>query len=322
MRPASSIPDKCAIQFTSCILQLLISLSCVADGVPHASIWLNDTVSSQNGTFVPLIAPAFVLDRFYLLTAFWPHDNTAMDTYTVRLYAIDLQRVMVERFKTAWYLEVTGKGQVPTVGDRFQSCTYKRPGETMHPSHSPSLSPVVGDVMAINETVVAYVKTVNSGNSVDASIIMSVNDTGDTYEKNFVTTTSTSSPLISISHPPYQLENSQQILPIFVVSFGDKVQLVDQYKGTVAAQWDMAFDTQLSTPPLLLQNPGSPDSFYMITGHSSVVGTAVMWQETSWQAKQLWSIATPGKNFATVYDGNQSLLVVSTSDGQLSTYQI
>ncbi len=291
---------------------------CTADGIPDASIFINDTVNSRNGTFVPLLSPAFVLNRFYLLTAFWPHDDTELETYTVRLYAIDLRDVMVERFKTAWYHEVTGKGKVPTVKERFHGCTVKPSEKVVSPA-----MPSVGGTMAINKTIIAHVKITNSDSS-EGSVIISVDDTGTSYKKNFVSEAKSSSPLVSIAHPPYRLKKGRQILPVFLAAYSDKVVLMDPYKGTVTTQWSLPTNPPLTTPPLLLQSPASSDSFYMVTGQGKVVVTSVTLKGDSWETKEVWSLAVPGNRFVTATDvnSNDTFLVVTTPDGELSAYQI
>ena len=268
-----------------------------------------------------------MLNRFYLLTAFWPHDETELDTYTVRLYAIDLRDVMVEKFKTAWYHQVTGKGHISSLKERFHSCTQKPSAaeKVVPPITSRSF---VGGVMAVNDTIIAHVKITNSDGSDGGSVIISVNDTKNSYKKNFVSEADeSSSSLLCIAHPPYQLKKGRKVLPVFLAAFSDKVHLMHQYEGTIAAKWNL-LTTQLqplTTPPLLLQSPASPDSFYVITGQGRVVVTSVtLKDDSSWETKEVWSLPIAGNRFATATDvnSNDTFLVVTTTDGELSAYQI
>ena len=292
-----------------------------SDGVPDASIWLNETIDSSYGTFVPLLAPAFVLNRFYLLTAFWPHDGsgTISTSFHLRLYAIDVLRELVEKFKTAWYYDVQSEGYVPSVKERFDSCKLSQEGEVHHSTPAPF---PVGNVMAINDTVIAHVNFIQDNSS--GSVLLSLNDTGESYEKNFlsITTTAPSIPL-SLSHPPFQLKNGQEALPLFIVSYKDKFQLVDQYKGNVIDEWSL--HSTLSSPPLILQTLDQTSSFYMIFGQTepnSVTAMMITLKGTSWKAIAVWFLPIPGNRFATVTNGNQTLLVVCSSDRQLTVYGI
>lgn len=89
----------------------------IIDGTAFASIWLNTTLDGVNGTFVPLANPAVSGERVYIIAGFKPFQPTtaASDTgmgmaaklVQLRLYAIDVRPIMVERIKVAWYHDVT-----------------------------------------------------------------------------------------------------------------------------------------------------------------------------------------------------------------------
>ena len=76
---------------------------------PHAGIWLNDTLDSETGTFIPLSNPAtHSNNRFYILTAFRPHSRLAVSKdLKLRLFAIDLFDSSVFRISIAWYYDFT-----------------------------------------------------------------------------------------------------------------------------------------------------------------------------------------------------------------------
>ena len=82
------------------------------DGTAYASIWLNDTVNDLNGTFVPLSNPAVSGERVYFLAKFSPFKPYPPGHMTsiIRLYALDVREIMVERIKVIWYhqYELTG----------------------------------------------------------------------------------------------------------------------------------------------------------------------------------------------------------------------
>ena len=87
-------------------------LSLCTDGIPDASIWLNDTVNGESGTFIPLGNPAAKGARFFVLTAFRAHSEKSNNISTrkdlkLRMYAIELRDDAVVRIYIAWHYDFT-----------------------------------------------------------------------------------------------------------------------------------------------------------------------------------------------------------------------
>ena len=135
-----------------------------ADGIPHASIWLNDTVDGIEGTFIPLDNPAVTNHgRMYILTVFRPFDSStkyspSINPY-VRLYAIDIRETIVERIKVVWHHDVKFTGaSIPYVTSESTFCTTVPPNNKQKKSTkylSENAIEPVGGVLVDNNTVVA-----------------------------------------------------------------------------------------------------------------------------------------------------------------------
>lgn len=280
---------------------------------------MNDTIDNVSGTFIPLLAPAFVLDRFYLLTLFIPNDKQmqSSNSFTIRVYAIDLRRVMVERFKTAWFFEYKGQGSV-TVSDKMtKECTLTRDAK--------DLVNTIGNIMAVNDSVVAQVNyTPLDGEG--GAVLISLSDEGDKFTKNFVNLETKT--VTSISHPPYILQESpKEEQHIFVLSFGDEIHLIDLHKGTIISKFVAGGGTY--SKPLILQSTSSANSFYLIMGRSSGASESVTATKVtaasdgSWQWEEYWSLPVTGTHFATVADlQGEPELVITNPGGQLMVYSI
>lgn len=164
---------------------------CIADGTAYASIWLNTTVGGVNGTFIPLSHPAVSGlrggERVYFVAGFKPAHPSPIITSSVhlRLYAIDVRDIMVERIKVAWYHDFTlYESSVPYLHGPQAECAGK----------SDPLEAEVANVLADNSVVVASVNYVSPacgyGKCLEMastnSLMLSVTDNGDsTYEVNF-----------------------------------------------------------------------------------------------------------------------------------------
>lgn len=165
-----------------------------SDGTAYASIWLNMTVDGVNGTFIPLSPPAVSGERVYFIAGFKPLQPTTSSNLQLRLYAIDVRTVMVERIKVAWYHDIVLSNAVVPYLDSLQAeCA----GE------SNPLDPQVGNVLVDNGIVLATVNYVSqtrsscqlwgclgpSSTSTTHSVMLSVTDTGKSYQPNFMTNT-------------------------------------------------------------------------------------------------------------------------------------
>ena len=107
------------------------------DGVPHASMWLNDTVNGTEGTFVPLTNAAVNVDHMYVLAAFRARENPqgkpsksssnggkpGSSSTHVRLYRIDIRSTIAERLKIRWHYDFLLNGTIPYLGSNATRCT-------------------------------------------------------------------------------------------------------------------------------------------------------------------------------------------------------
>ena len=164
-----------------------------ADGVPHAGLWLNDTVNGTEGTFLPLSTPAVSNNRLYFLSLFKPQG--AQYTYPnalLRLYAIDVHTTISNRLEVAWKYDLILKNAyIPGPGN------YHNAERVLLPLSS---------IIVQNNTVVASVNVVQYSAGwmvapdpvmLNGSTIISVTDGGSTeYAVNYAEN------LVSDAHLP------------------------------------------------------------------------------------------------------------------------
>lgn len=167
-----------------------------AAGTPHASIWLNTTVDGQHGTFVPLSNPAVSGMRVYIITAFVPSVPTPGPPLTrLRLYAIDVREVMVERIKIIWYLDYN-LSAIPT--SSYGQAEYDDDDDDRLSTHTDEVARVIihdSTVVAMVNYIVVPQCTISKcpskkcnldRNSSCSSLMMSVTDEGELYKLNFI----------------------------------------------------------------------------------------------------------------------------------------
>ena len=219
------------------------------DGSPYASIWLNSTIDGDNGTFVPLSNPAVSGQRVYFLAKFVPFKPYPPGHMTtiVRLYAIDVRMIMVERIKVIWYHEYNMVG-------------------TPAPSSNSSLIQDTARVVIQGDTVVGMLKYViipeqansscmteecklrhnrNNGFPGVKSLIISVMDQGDSYQLN----------VLLDAQPPFQ-----------AVAFVDPtITSTRRYKSAPST----------SPPPELWVSWYGEDSYSIISVMNSLTGKSV-----------------------------------------------
>ena len=153
-----------------------------ADGVPHAGLWLNDTINGTEGSFLPLSTPAVSGNRLYIISLFKPQKvpYTYPDTL-VRLYAIDVHTTIVNRLEVAWKYDLTLKNAyIPQPSD------YHNTQEAYLPLSS---------ILVQNDTVVASVNVVQYHTGwttapdpvlLNGSSLISITDGGSTvYTMNY-----------------------------------------------------------------------------------------------------------------------------------------
>ena len=216
------------------------------DGSPYASIWLNSTIDSDNGTFVPLSNPAVSGQRVYFLAKFVPFKPYPPGHMTtiVRLYAIDVRMIMVERIKVIWYHEYNMVG-------------------TPAPSSNSSLIQDTARVVIQGDTVVGMLNYViipeqaNSSCMTEEcnlrynrfpgvkSLIISVMDQGDSYQLN----------VLLDAQPPFQ-----------AVAFVDTS--ITSGRGYKSA-------SSTSPPPELWVSWYGEDSYSIISVMNSLTGKSV-----------------------------------------------
>ena len=170
----------------------LISNFICIDGIPWASMWINNTAKA-NGTFVPLATPAISGERMYLLTGFWPTNASLLaDKYIdIRLYVIDSTTHAVRRLRIAWYYEIRLQGYLPAIESNYKSCAYHSPLKEMGGTGTGVDDNIdsVAEVTVIDNTVVATLNYITSTGSV-AHFILSLNDTTTSFIKNCANTVS------------------------------------------------------------------------------------------------------------------------------------
>ena len=169
-----------------CVVVLTEILLHYLDGTAFASIWLNTTFNGQNGTFIPLSNPAVSGERVYFVAAFKPFRPVDTIDVHLRLYAIDVRPIMVERIKVIWYYDLTlHESNLPYLTSDLTECIGR----------SDPTDPQVGSVLFEKEIsiVVASVNYVGGSKCSDGSadpsnmksVVISVTDRGDHYTMNW-----------------------------------------------------------------------------------------------------------------------------------------
>ena len=101
------------------------------DGVPHAGLWLNETVHGAVGTFIPLINAAVSGNRLYIISAFKPHMSQPKkqpQRTNLRIYAIDIRSSINDRIKVVWQKDLTLNGTLPYLTDIETICVNSHYG--------------------------------------------------------------------------------------------------------------------------------------------------------------------------------------------------
>ena len=151
------------------------------DGIPWASVWLNDTYNSLNGTFVPLATPAVTGNRMYLLTAFWAKEKPKdFDNFALRLYAIDITDNAVGRIQIAWTMTTPITGYLSAIEGNFNDCKFVFP-----PHLGSTNSKPVGLVMTVQNAVIFSLNFNDVRGGYDRYLIMRINDTVNNYKSIF-----------------------------------------------------------------------------------------------------------------------------------------
>jgi hypothetical protein len=116
-RPISVVPNVDVIQSPVVTANDVIMFSSLSgtvfgyltNGVPHASIWLNDTVDGQPGSFLPITAPIGSDEDslVFVLTRFTPSSGgeSSSGGGLCRLYAIAVMRTIDQRLLVLWHFD-------------------------------------------------------------------------------------------------------------------------------------------------------------------------------------------------------------------------
>ena len=141
-------------------------------------------MNGVNGTFIPLTNPAISGERVYIITVFKP-SKTSLDINDtiLRLFAIDVRTIMVERIKIIWYDEITANTKdifIPYINDMQTEC-IDQPAAA-------DFSDVTANVIVEGGIVMVSVNYFNSTISSNGSLLLSISDNGDTYSRNFLNT--------------------------------------------------------------------------------------------------------------------------------------
>ena len=176
----------------------------VLDGIPHASIWLNDTINGVKGTFIPLNNPAInssSSERLYILTVFRPHklpQNHSNHDLNMRLYAFDVTGNMAYRIRTVWYHDfVLSSATIPYFESQETVCTVSYPPsdsavpgtrnntEEKHEQVSANAIELPAYVL-VQGSVILVALNYNENKSGDNHcLLLAVNNLGKNYSINF-----------------------------------------------------------------------------------------------------------------------------------------
>lgn len=168
----------------------------VLDGIPHASIWLNDTVNNVKGTFIPLNTPTLnssSSERLYVLSVFRSRQQQQNHSYdlNVRLYAFDVTGNMAYRIQTVWHYDfILLSASIPYLESQETVCNVSYPPGTgsmgsaewqisANSTDLPAYVVVQGDVVLV---ALNYID-IKSGNS--QCRLLTITNLGKSYSINF-----------------------------------------------------------------------------------------------------------------------------------------
>lgn len=165
------------------------------DGIPHASIWLNDTVGGVKGTFVPLNTPTInssSSERLYILTVFRPfksHNNSSSKELYMRLYAIDVTGNMAYRIQTIWYYDFTlPSASIPYTKSQVTMCTLYYPPDSLtsdREDDSRNVTKLPADMLVQGDVVLATVNYIDTKSGESHCLLFAVTNLGKNYSINF-----------------------------------------------------------------------------------------------------------------------------------------
>ena len=195
-----------------------------SDGLAFASIWLNTTLDGQQGTFIPLSNPAVSGKRVYIIAAFKSSEPISSTDVHLRLYAIDVRPIMVERIKVIWFYDFTlHESNLPYLMNEVTECIGR---------YDPT-DPQVGSVLfETSSNIVAATVNYRSSSGGDSgchgtdypykSVLVSVTDNNDSYTVNFVKNSLPAFQAVAYASPNFTLSNckhpGQSTLPPHVPS--------------------------------------------------------------------------------------------------------
>ena len=169
-----------------------------SDGIPHASVWLNDTVDGVKGTFIPLNTPAInssSSERLYILTMFRPKSSKlpqnhsfSQDLY-MRLYAIDVTGNMAYRIQIIWYYDFTlPSSSIPYAKSQVTMCKLFYPPDSLTPDHeddSVNVTKLPADILVQGGVVLVTINYMDTQSGDSHCMLLAVTNLGKNYSINF-----------------------------------------------------------------------------------------------------------------------------------------
>ena len=182
----------CLQSYQNTIPHTILSL----DGIPHASIWLNDTVDGVKGTFIPLNTPVLNTsssERLYILTVFRPFKSSQNNSFSqdpyMRLYAIDVTGEMAYRIHMTWYYDFTlPSASIPYTKSQVTNCTIFYPPNSLTPDHkdnSENVTMLPADILVQGDAVLATLNYVDTKSGDSHCLFLAVSNLGKNYSINF-----------------------------------------------------------------------------------------------------------------------------------------
>ncbi len=136
-----------------------------------------------NGTFIPIANPAVSGERVYILTSFKSFKPNPSGVL-LRVFALDVRTIMVERIKIIWYYDV----YLPNSALSIDQSDHSYSGGDME-SAPQNIMCVRGTVLAsVNYATKSDAGSNSTGKQQDIrnSLLVSLQDHGDSYTLNFI----------------------------------------------------------------------------------------------------------------------------------------
>ena len=226
----------------------------VLDGIPHASIWLNDTLGGQKGTFIPLNNPAInssSSERLYTLTAFRPKGKHSVDQdVKLRLYAFDVTGQMAYRIQTIWYYDfILSSALIPYLESKETVCKVFYPPDRLsynskhdHEYVLANATQLPADIVTRGNVVFITLNYKDAKSNASHCWLLSVTNLGKNYSINFSKATFyqcygmayNSHEATIMYFNSYQAKQLMVWQHVFEQAHGSSLLLIDMYSGDAA----------------------------------------------------------------------------------------